>query len=240
MKIMVDENELNLLLEKKRNYIGKKVTIDSILSSISFLISVIFATYEDFLGLPGKFWKYFGCMLGLFFAGKVSWDFCRSKKYNYTHEDLSRDINELNKIEHRHTIVVIKDTFNEFPNRYLVYYDGRWDCKLFINYKTNDKNNEEFIKGHISSDFKVPVENISLKYVTQQTHEKFSVSNNRMKTYEHIFYLAEISDMPNLIMQDTFELDGKMYYWETMHDLEKDTNIMKKNADVLGMVKSNF
>lgn len=41
MRILVDKIELNLLLEKKKAYIGKSVTFDSILSAVSFLIAVV-------------------------------------------------------------------------------------------------------------------------------------------------------------------------------------------------------
>ena len=34
---------------------------------------------------------------------------------------------------HNHSIIVIKDIFNDFSNKYLVYYDSKWDCKFFLN-----------------------------------------------------------------------------------------------------------
>lgn len=46
--------------------------------------------------------------------------------------------------------------------------------------------------------------------------------------------------MPEHMKQDKFELDGKVYYWVNMHSLETDENVMEKNSDVLGIVKSNF
>ena len=52
MKILIDKVKLNLLLEQKKNYIGKKVTWDSIMSAISFLASAIFASYKDIWGIP--------------------------------------------------------------------------------------------------------------------------------------------------------------------------------------------
>ena len=59
----------------------------------------------------------------------------------YNHEILMNDIRELNLIQHNHSLIAIRDTF-EKENRFLVYYDERWDCKLFLNYKTVDQNNE--------------------------------------------------------------------------------------------------
>ena len=40
MKILISREQLELLLEKKRDFIGKKITIDTIIAGISFLISV--------------------------------------------------------------------------------------------------------------------------------------------------------------------------------------------------------
>ena len=41
MQILIDNVKLNLLLEKKKQFIGKTVAIDRVVSSVSFLISVI-------------------------------------------------------------------------------------------------------------------------------------------------------------------------------------------------------
>ena len=45
MKILIDDVKLNLLLEQKKSFIGKKVAWDSILSAGSFLLSAIFEIY---------------------------------------------------------------------------------------------------------------------------------------------------------------------------------------------------
>lgn len=57
-KILIDREKLNLLLDSKKQYIGNKITIDSILSSVSFLVSVLFASYDDVFGISGKLLKY--------------------------------------------------------------------------------------------------------------------------------------------------------------------------------------
>ena len=46
MRLLIDEKELALLLEKKRDLIGNKVTIDTIIAGISFLLSVFTASYD--------------------------------------------------------------------------------------------------------------------------------------------------------------------------------------------------
>ena len=47
MRLLIDEKDLALLLEKKRDLIGNKVTIDTIIAGVSILHSVNTARYYD-------------------------------------------------------------------------------------------------------------------------------------------------------------------------------------------------
>ena len=49
MKILIDNVRLNLLLEQKKQFIGNRVIWDSVLSSVSFLISLVMASYKEVL-----------------------------------------------------------------------------------------------------------------------------------------------------------------------------------------------
>ena len=236
MKILIDDVKLNLLLETKKSFIGKNVAWDSFLSAFSFLISVLLASYRDFFGLPGIALKTVFVVLGVGFTFKSLADIHDSSKNNYSYSDLLSDINKLNEITHNHSFVIIKDTFNRYPNRLLVYDDTRWNCKFFLNYKENP-NNESFIKQHISQELKIETFDITLDCLGQRIHEKFSESTHEEKVYSHRFYLAKISKFPDMMLQDSFECDGKQYYWMTVPELEQDENVQKKNNDILGYVK---
>ena len=61
-------------------------------------------------------------------------------------------IEGLDMIQHNHSLIVIKDSFSGIKERYLLYYDEKWDCKLFLNYKTQDRNNEDVIVDNVSAD----------------------------------------------------------------------------------------
>ena len=122
MKILLDDNKLNLLLERKREFIGRKVVWDSLISSISLSISVFLSSYNQFPNYGNLLKVVFICT-GLFFTAKSIYDIAKSKNNNYSVSDLFDDINSLNEITHNHSIVVIKDTFNGFSNKYLVYDD---------------------------------------------------------------------------------------------------------------------
>lgn len=236
MKILIDDTKLNLLLEQKKQFIGKRVTWDNFLSAFSFLVSVILASYSDVLGIPGTVFKTVFVILGLFFSGKSIYDIVRNFRNNYGIEDLLKDINRLNEIPHSHSIVIIKDSFQRFSNRVLVYEDDRWGCNLFLNYKDNP-NNEDFIVNHISNELKINRNDIRLTFVAQMIHEKFSESAKKDKVYNHRFYIASIKQFPVEMKKDTFNFDGRVYYWKTITELERDENVRKKNMDILNYVK---
>ena len=85
---------------------------------------------------------------------------------------------------HGHSIVLVKDTFRKFSNRFLVYDDKRWECLLFLNYKQNS-DNESFIRNRISSELKIEPQDIDLSYLGQRIHEKYSESAKKNKVYCH-------------------------------------------------------
>lgn len=239
MKILIDDIKLNLLLEQKKNYIGKKVAWDSILSACSFLISVLFASYKDTWIIPGLAFKIFFIIIGIFFTVKAVLDVFSSLKNSYSYEDLLKDINTLNEITHNHSIVAIRDSFNEYSNRFLVYDDPQWQCTLFINYKDNI-NNERYIKDHISRELKVDVSSINIRYISQNISEKVSGRDNQRKVYCHKLFLAKIENIPENMKKDTFECDGRTYHWKSIVDLERDNVAMKKNSDIIQFVKENI
>lgn len=239
MQLLIDKTKLELLLVKKKQHIGKTLTLDSLMSSISFLISVYFASYETVLGISGNTLKVVFSLLGIVFLFKSIYDLWKNKKCNYTYNDLFTDINTLNEITHNHSIVIVKDSFNKHPGRFLVYDDNAWGCRLFINYKENE-NNEDFIKSHLSSELKVDISDITLKFTTMKIHEKLSQRDKINKMYCHKFYLADIKKFPLNTKNDTFTIDGKTYHWVSIATLEADKNAMAKNSDVISFVKEYF
>ena len=52
MRLLIDKKDLELLLEKKREFIGNKVAIDTIIAGVSFCFHVFTASYDDILGFP--------------------------------------------------------------------------------------------------------------------------------------------------------------------------------------------
>lgn len=236
--ILLDETKLSLLLEKKKKFIGKAVMWDSVLSAVSFLVSVFLANYPDLFGFSGNYLKLIFVIIGIFFTTKSVYDIISSLRNTYTAEDLLSDINKLNQIAHNHSIIAIKDSFSKYPNKFLLYYDSRWGCYLFINFKENI-NNENFIMSGLSNQLKIDPSNISVDYIAQDIHEKFSVSHQEKRIYNHRLYLVTIQKFPSQIKNDSFVIDGKCYKWMSISEMEANPHIMKVNADVVHFVKEN-
>ena len=76
-------------------------------------------------------------------------------KNKYDHNILLNDIQKLDKIQHKHSLVAIQFPDTSAEKKYLVYYDERWDCKLFLNYKTVDRADEESVINKVSADLNV-------------------------------------------------------------------------------------
>lgn len=239
MKLLVDKMELKYLLETKRDCIGYKLSdgVENTFAGIGYLASVAIAEYKNVGFLSGEAIKTALIIIGIVFSVRGVIMITKSVKEPYNQDELYKDIEKLDEVTHPFSIIAIKDTFNEYPNRFLVYYDERWDCKFFPSYKTVD-NNEENIKARLSSELKLDMENIELEFKTFEIHKKYSVSHNENRVYEHRVYIAKVTDFIDIIRMDEFEIDGKKFCWMTINEMEKDERIMEVNSDVVGLIKS--
>lgn len=242
MNLLIDDLQLQLLLEKKRNYIGKKVAIDTIIAGISFLLSTFTASYSNIFNIEnsGLIIKTIFCLIGIVYSLKIIYDIVQSYKNKYNHRILLKDIEGLNMIQHNHSLVAIKNTFNNTSNKFLVYYDERWDCKLFPNYKTIDTDNEAALIDYIAADLDCDKRKINCKYITSRIQSKYSYSHNENRIYNHRLYEINISHFPERIKHNDFTINGKQYYWMSISDMERDENILKKNKEVVDFIKENL
>ena len=110
-------------------------------------------------------------------------------------------------IQHNHSLIIIKNSAPGIKTKYLTYYDERWDCKLFPNLKT------------------------------ARVQEKYSVSHNENRVYNHRLYEVEFKNIPKIMNKNDFSINSRHYYWMTISEMEKDDNIMKKNMEVVDFVK---
>lgn len=123
---------------------------------------------------------------------------------------------------------------------YLVYYDTRWNCWLFMNYKAKrrDYEAEPELREAVAKRFHVQEEYLYVHYLTAQRLEKYSVPHQEMRQYRHNYYeLHVMSDPgPEWMLQKNFVVDGTKYAWMTEDELRNDESTRAKNSEVLEYV----
>ena len=240
MKLFLDETDLKLLLEEKRELIGNRIPVDSLFAAIAFIFSAVSDSQNDFFGIPGLSIKTGLIIIGLWYLLKIVRDFALSIFKRYNHMKLFKDIKNLNRIHHEHSLICIRDTFSSPSTRFLLYDDERWDCKLFLNTKTIDYNNDTAIIDQISSWLNLDKNDIHCRYITSRVQEKYSVSHHENRIYNHRLYEVQIFSFPEEIRSEDFTIHDRHYYWMSIDEMEKDENILKKNLEVVDFVKEQF
>lgn len=235
MRLLIERKDLELLLEKKRNLIGKDVPVDTLIAGISFLLSAVTASYETYFGIQGIVFKSIFLCISLLYMVKIIIDMIDVYKNRYNHVDLMKDIERLDMIQHNHSLICISRQSD--TKEFLVYYDERWDCKLFLNYKTQEHNNEAYILDCVSDNLGIDRHILNCRYITSRVQEKYSVSHKENRIYNHRLYEVYMSNMPSDFMNMDFVVNNIHYYWMTIADMEKDSNILEKNIEVVDFVK---
>jgi len=123
----------------------------------------------------------------------------------------------------KHAIIIIKNK----ENKYLQYYDERWQSYLFLNCKIDGAEDIDIIQKNVEDT--LGLKDIKCNYLGMKKHTKFSESAQIEKEYEHYFYKIETTD----------ELDNLTdnYKWFSYDELKNDERIQKVNSDIVGFVK---
>lgn len=243
-RIYVTSDKLKLILSENKDNIGKSkyAGVDKVLAGIAFWIPIMITDFSRW-HLTGLVIQITLVLVGIGYTIYGFWEIYRMHKRPFNKDILYAQIAEANLMtEHPHSIVLIKDTFNENANRYLVYYDTRWKCKLFLNYSTLDSDigsDENNIQKHLGIELKIDKKNLSGVFEFEKVHEKFSVSAQEIKCYRHRFYKYVIDSFSDELRQNSFEIDGRKYYWMSIAEMENDNRIMEVNEDIVKMVKAN-
>lgn len=148
-KVLLSEDKLQLILEKHKDDIGSKDNWSHVITGVLFILSTASASYGDLFFVSGRNIK---TVIMLIAVCMTSWGILmvlNNQKNRFDHEKLYKEMKEANEIEHPFSIVAIKDTFEKYPNRFLLYYDNRWNSWFFFNFKTNsdEVQNEENIRN---------------------------------------------------------------------------------------------
>lgn len=233
----IDERDLENLLLRKQKHIGSgKGDIGSIISGVGLFASALGADFNEFLSVPGIVIKWLLAIIGL---GVVVYGIvtCVRSAKRYDYMDLKKDILKLDKVESRHSLVAMRDYFNNQPMRYLVYYDENWECWLLPNFSTMEKGDNEKVKQGIAHMLGVKQIYISCKKIGEATHPKMSQRDKKNKIYQHSLYDVKVKKFSDIEKQDEFTLGDRKYKWMSISDMEHDPRIMECNSDVVGFVK---
>ena len=74
-------------------------------------------------------------------------------------------------------------------------------------------------------ELKVSRDDLEGAFAFEKEHEKYSVSAKEIKKFSE------------QIEQDSFQIDGKKFYWMSIAEMEQDKRIMEVNSDIVSMVK---
>ena len=108
-----------------------------------------------------------------------------------------------------HSIIIIKK-----DDKYLNYFDNRWNMYLFPNFKGNDITK---IKDYYQTD------NVNILF--DKVDKKYSVPNKKIKTYHHYFY--EVKE----------KVEGEYF---TLEELLTLPNVEKYNSDIISFIKEYY
>ncbi|MCB6991784.1 hypothetical protein LI187_15040 [bacterium 210820-DFI.6.38] len=241
MKLLIDKIKLQLLLEKKRDYIRHPLEgIDILITAVIYIVSLLCSDFKPISNISSDRISTIAWGIAVLLVIYGSFKLWKSWKYKYDHEHLFHDIENLDEVLHRFSIVAVKDTFNQFSNRFLLHYDSNWNCWFFFSFPTNPEQNEESIIQRLSNQLKLPASTIRLHYITDRLQPKFSVKDNINKVYQHSLYQAWISDFLENMQKTEFTIEGVNFKWMTIEEMEKDDSIMKINHDVVSFIKEKI
>lgn len=239
--MLIDKIKLMLLLEKRKQIIRSGIEgFDTVLTGVFYILSLFCSDFHDFLGINHIVLETIAWIIGIVVTGYGIYKIVRSLRNRYSHERLLNEIENLNEISHKFSLAIIKDTFNEFPNRFLLYYDKSWECWFFFSFPTSDVQNEASILQRISNKLKIDANKLAVSYVTNRIQPKFSEKDKINKVYLHDLYYVLVDSFPAEVQKDSFEIDGTQYKWMTLDEMENDSRIRQINGDVVTFVKEKI
>lgn len=241
MKMLIDKIKLRLLLEQKRNYIKNRIEgVDLLITDAIYIVSLLCCDFNSFLGVDEKIIQTLAWVLAFGIAFYGIFKLIRSIVFRFDHKMLFSEIENLDEMLHRFSIVAIKNDFEDFSNRFLLYFDVTWDCWFFFSFHTSEFQNEINIVQRLSNKLKLDVNKISVKYVSDRIQPKYSERDQVQKVYQHSLYQGVISEFTEIMKQNEFKIDGTAYKWFTIDEMEKNETIMQKNSDVVAYVKEKI
>ena len=119
-----------------------------------------------------------------------------------------------------HGIIIIKNN-----DKYLQYYDKRWDSLLFLNMKLNKEFTDIDIIDFVEKTLNKKV--INCRFIKNIIHSKYSVSHKEIREYNHYFYLVNLD---NYDFNDTCK-------FLSIDELKNNKRVMEVNSDIVSFIE---
>lgn len=241
--MVIDRTELALLLERNKEKIGHNRCegADVVTNALAFLFSTAFSSFDEYGIALGIIIKATALLVGVGFLLHGIIKIKKSRATKYGSEQLMKDINQLDKTEHKFSLIAIKDTFHAHPNRFLTCYNEKWKCWMFPYFKTQDNESENitFIQNGIANQLKVDVAEIKATFIAFDCRSKTNPETGIRKQYAHRLYSVSVS-VPESAQSSEFEIDGTKYRWMSISEMCADPEIRSKNLDAVSLVQDNI
>lgn len=239
--LQIDEKDLKLYLEKNKKKIesGKIKGIVDAFSGFSLIVTLSSGDFSGITIFPPIYFEIFAWTFAIAFMVYGIAKFIFSKINGIKIVQIYESIEKLD-MKKRHEFVIILKKNSSVKGEYLLSYSPRWKCKLFPDYKINDKFDSDdtekvssFIKGFLNWDINPNM----IRYIGCLNSEKYSVGNKITKKYYFHFYMTTIDTLQT--KSKPFKYNGKKFYWLTLDKMYKNKNIVNKNADVLDFIRTH-
>lgn len=232
MKINIEAKDLELLIEKKRDYIGvKEWGTFGLIDSVLLILSTYTAQYEG-LAVPSWIIKTLFYLFAMFQLCLAVIQVRKKIFHNYTKKNLLDDIKELHMVERSSSIIAIKNS--RHPEKLLVYDDKDWGVLFFPNYATITGNNMENLRRRLAQDLGVSETEVKLQFNTAKDEAKFSSEHNEERLYHYEFYQGLIKAKD---FERNFSKSGKKYRWKSISELLSDEKVREYNRFVVEQVR---
>ena len=238
--IEIREDRLRELLEQRKEYIGtSQIPFDGWFADVAFLMSLLLSDYKSIWTIPASavciiFWVLF-CIYTAILLYKTY----KIIKKPYTTKDLYEDIFNSADRAHSFNLIVIRNTFNNPSNKFLLLYDRRWKCSMLPYFKSGktDEEDRKKVKDFISDRIGIKTLDAISKIMVKE-HDKYSVSDRVYKHYIHTFFEVDISSYvkqnpDSRITRDNFEIDGYVFEWLTTAQMMSNQSIKEKNKETV-------
>lgn len=229
MKLNIDSRDLELLIEKKREYIGKKYGIVGLIEAVLLALSAYTESYEGLL-IPATVIK---CVFVGIAVIQIIFFIRELIRPDYNQNDLLEDIKKLDIVSRTSSIVAIKNSIH--PTEYLLYYDKGWGMYMFPNFATVTDNENNIVRK-LSEQLDIDADDISIGMKAEGQEKKLSTEHNEEREYYYRVYSVKI-DKFSYESENEFTAEGRKYRWMSVDDMLSDDMIKEHNGYVVGLVR---